>query len=92
MMLDLDRRKNEQSPRLSINDVIGMLEKAVIEKAQFVKDLAVRKAQQWTHELMEQCQYLGSLRKKFESHVTLGFLYCEFTKSREPLAHVHWVQ
>jgi hypothetical protein len=43
-----------------------MLEKAVTVKVRFVKELAIRNARQWTHELMESCQYLGSLRKKTE--------------------------
>ena len=94
MMLDLDRRKNEQAPAISINDVIGMLEKAVTEKTQFVKELAFRKAQQWTHELMESCQYLGSLRKKIEDalaslrHLTIDQkqkawdLFCQFLNNK----------
>ncbi len=66
VMLDLDRQKNEQFPPLTINNVIEMLEKAVTEKVRFVKALAIRKAREWTHELMESCQYLGSLRKRIE--------------------------
>ena len=66
VMLDLDRQKNEQSHSLSINNVIEMLEKAVTVKARFVKALAIRKAREWTHELMKSYQYLGSLRKKIE--------------------------
>jgi hypothetical protein len=94
MMLDLDRRKNEQSPRLSINDVIGMLEKAVTVKVRFVKELAIRNARQWTHDLMESCQYLGSLRKKIEDalgslrHLTIEQkqkawdLFCQFLNNK----------
>jgi transposase InsO family protein len=94
MMLDLDRRKNEQSPPLSINDVIGMLEKAVTVKVRFVKELAIRKAREWTHELMESCQYLGSLRKKIEDalgdlrHLTIEQkqkaweLFCQFLNNK----------
>ena len=94
VMLDLDRQKNEQSPPLSINDVIGMLEKAVTVKAPFVKALAIRKAREWTHELMESCQYLGSLRKKVEDalgnvkHLTIDKrqkaweLFCQFLNNK----------
>jgi len=64
VMLDLDRQKNAQSPPFSINNVIEMLEKAVTVKARFVKALAIRKAREWTYELMGSYQYLGSLRKK----------------------------
>lgn len=94
VMLDLDRQKNEQSPPLSVNDVIGMLEKAVTVKAPFVKALAIRKAREWTHELMESCQYLGSLRKKVEDalgnvkHLTIDKrqkaweLFCQFLNNK----------
>ena len=93
VMLDLDRRKNEQSPQLTINNVIEMLEKAVTVKSRFVKALAIRKAREWTHELMESCQYLGSLRKKVEGalgkikHLTIEQkqkaweLFCQFLET-----------
>ena len=93
VMLDLDRQKNELPPQLSINNVIGMLEKAVTEKVRFVKNLAIRKAREWTHELMESCQYLGSLRKKIETalgdlkHLTIEQrqnaleLFCQFLET-----------
>ena len=93
VMLDLDRQKNEQSPPLSINNVIEMLEKAVTVKARFVKALATRKAHEWTLELMESCQYLGSLRKKIEDalgnlkHLTIEQrqnaleLFCQFLET-----------
>ena len=97
VMLDLDRQKNAQSPPFSINNVIEMLEKAVTVKARFVKALAIRKAREWTYELMGSYQYLGSLRKKIEDalgnvkHLTMEQkqrawgLFCQFleTNNRE---------
>ena len=76
---------------------IFMKPKAVTVKARFVKALAIRKAREWTHELMESCQYLGSLRKKVEDalgnvkHLTMEQkqraweLFCQFmeTNNRE---------
>jgi hypothetical protein len=94
MMLDMERRKNKQSPQHSITNVIGMLEKAVTVKVRFVKELAIRKAQEWTHKLMEPCQYLGSLRKKIEDalgnlrHLTIEQkqkaweLFCQFLNNK----------
>jgi transposase InsO family protein len=93
VMLNLDRQKNEQSPPFTINNVIGMLEKAVTVKVRCVKALAIRKAQEWTHELMKSYQYLGSLRKKVEDalgnlkHLTIDQkqeaweLFCEFLQT-----------
>ncbi len=60
----------------------------------FVIALAIRKAQEWTHELMESCQYLGSLRKKIEDalgnvkHLTIEQkqkaweLFCQFLETK----------
>lgn len=93
-MLDLDRQKNAQSPPLSIHNVTEMLEKAVTIKARFVKALAIRKAREWTHELIGSCQYLGSLRKKVEDalgnvkHLTIEQkqraleLFCQFLETK----------
>jgi hypothetical protein len=69
VMLDLDRQKNEPSPLPSINHVVGMLEKAVTVKARFVKALAIRKAGEWTHEIVKNSQYVGPLRKKIEDAI-----------------------
>lgn len=65
VMLKLDRQNNEQPTPVSINNVIGMLEKAVTIKVRFVKELAVRKARQWTLELIASCRYLEQIKRKF---------------------------
>ncbi|MBW1700259.1 MAG: hypothetical protein JRK26_26145 [Deltaproteobacteria bacterium] len=59
------QRKNdpEQQPA-SIDDIINMLEKAVTKKSRIVKELAIRKARDWTLELMKNYSYMGSLKKK----------------------------
>jgi len=100
VMLDLERQKNEQPPPLSINNVIEMLEKAVTVKARFIKALAIRKAREWTHELMGSCQYLGSLRKKMEDalgnvkHLTIEQkqkaweLFCQFLETNNQESRV----
>ncbi|MBW1700097.1 MAG: hypothetical protein JRK26_25290, partial [Deltaproteobacteria bacterium] len=41
-----------------------MLEKAVSKKSQIVKELSIRKAREWTVELMKNYSYMGSLKKK----------------------------
>ena len=99
-MLDLDRQKNAQSPPFSINNVTEMLEKAVTVKARFVKALAIRKAREWTYELMGSYQYLGSLRKKIEDalgnvkHLTMEQkqrawgLFCQFLETNHQESRV----
>jgi hypothetical protein len=100
VMLDLERQENEQPQPLSINNVIEMLEKAVTVKARFIKALAIRKAWEWTHELMESYQYLGSLRKKMEEalgnvkHLTIEQkqkaweLFCQFLETNNQESRV----
>lgn len=54
-----------QENRPSVEVVVGMLAKAVKENVKFVKELAIRKARQWTGELMESYRYPGVLKKRF---------------------------
>jgi transposase len=64
LMLDMQRRQDEQQQPASIDDIIGMLEKAVTKKSRIVKELAIRKVRDWTLELMKNYSYIGSLKKK----------------------------
>jgi hypothetical protein len=63
MMLDMQRRDDEQKEPLTIDHVMSMLEKAVTMKVGFVKEVALRKAREWTQELMKGNKYLGALKK-----------------------------
>lgn len=94
VMLQLERQKAEQPNPVSIGNIVGMLENAVTQKVRFVKELAIRRAREWTHELMESYQYLGSLRKKIENalgklkHLTIDQkqiaweLFCQFLNDK----------
>jgi len=62
-MLEMQRKQDTAQQPASIDDIISMLEKAVTKKSRIVKELAVRKAGEWTHELVANCSYLGSLKK-----------------------------
>jgi len=65
MMLEMQRRENDQQHPVTIKSVMAILETAVTQKTQFVKDLAIRRAREWTQELMKGYSYLGVLKKKF---------------------------
>jgi hypothetical protein len=65
MMLEMQRRENDQQYPVTIDPVIAMLERAVTAKIRFVKEIAIRKAQEWTQKLMKGYSYLGVLKKKF---------------------------
>ena len=95
VMQRLDRQKKEQEPPVSIDDVIKMLEKAVTIKVRFIKELAIRKAREWSEELMESYRYVGALKNKIEDalgnrrHLTIEQrqqaleLFCQFLDTKK---------
>jgi len=99
-MLRLERQKNEQPKPASIENVLGMLEKAVTVNVRFVKELAIRKARQWTLEMIASCHYLGPIKKKVEDalvnlkHLSIEQresaweLFCQFLKTNEQESRV----
>jgi hypothetical protein len=54
-----------QQSSISVEGVVEMLVKAVNANVRFIKDLSIRKARQWTRELMESYRYPGALKKRF---------------------------
>ena len=64
-MLEMQRKQDADQQPASIDDITRMLEKAVTKKSRIVKELAIRKAGEWTQELLTNYSYLGSLKKKF---------------------------
>ena len=63
-MLDMQRKEDAEQQSASIDDIIRMLEKAVTKKSRIVKELAIRRVRDWTHELVKHYSYIGSLKKK----------------------------
>ena len=63
-MLDMQRKEDAEQQSASIDDIISMLEKAVTKKSRIVKELAIRRVRDWTHELVKQYSYIGSVKKK----------------------------
>ena len=63
-MLEMQRTLNSEQKPASIDDIISMLEKAVTKKSRIVKELAIRKVREWTHELMKNYSYMEPLKKK----------------------------
>lgn len=94
VMLKLKRRQSEQPAPPSIDNVVAMLEKAVTVKVRFVKELAIRKAREWTQQLMESYRYQGSINKKVEDALgnmkhlsidqkqTAWELFCQFLNNK----------
>jgi hypothetical protein len=63
-MLEMQRKQDDDQQPASVDDIISMLEKAVTKKSRIVKELAIRKVREWTHELMKNYSYMGSVKKK----------------------------
>jgi len=94
VMLELKRRESEQPAPLSIDNVVAMLEKAVTVKVRFVKELAIRKAREWSQQLMESYRYRGSFKNKVEDALgnvkhlsieqkqTAWELFCQFLNNK----------
>jgi len=68
-MLEMQRKKNTEQKPASIDDIISMLEKALTKKSRIVKELAIRKVAEWIQELVPNCSYLGSLKKKLSDAI-----------------------
>lgn len=66
VMEELQRhQRRDQNHSHTIADILDMLVRAVCGSVQFVKELATRKARQWTQELVESYHYPGALKKQF---------------------------
>jgi hypothetical protein len=70
VMLNLERQKQAQSEPVSIDHILEMLSKAVTNKVRFVKELALRKAREWTLELIKASRYLGPVKRKVETSLS----------------------
>ena len=64
VMKNLQQEQEQQSLH-SIEGVVEILANAVKTTFQFVKELAISKARQWTQELMDSYRYPGALKKRF---------------------------
>jgi hypothetical protein len=64
-MMQLKRQEQETPKTRCVEDIVGILVQAVKASVQFVREVALRKAREWTQELMEAYQYVGALRNRF---------------------------
>jgi hypothetical protein len=65
VMMQLKRHEQETPKTRCVEDIVGILVQAVKASVQFVREVAIRKAQAWTQELMEAYRYMGALRNRF---------------------------
>jgi len=65
VMMQLKRQEQETPKTRCVEDIVGILIQAVKASVQFVREVALRKAQQWTQELMTSYRYVGALKNSF---------------------------
>jgi hypothetical protein len=65
VMKQLKRQEQKTPKTRSVEDIVGILVQAVKASAQFVREAALRKAREWTQELMEAYRYMGALKNRF---------------------------
>jgi len=65
VMMRLKRQQEGTEETHSVEDIVGILVHAVKASVQFVREAALRKAQEWTQELMEAYRYVGALKNSF---------------------------
>ncbi len=64
-----EQMQNEKQSSLkpsTIQDVLNILEKAFNAPARYIRDMALRRAREWTKDLINSNQYIGTLKRKFE--------------------------
>jgi hypothetical protein len=65
VMTQLHRESQQAQNIHTVEGIVGMLVHAVKETIYFVKELALKKAHQWTQELMKTYRYSGALMNRF---------------------------
>ena len=65
LMTQLHRQEQQPQNVHSVEGIVEMLIRAVKATVHFVKELAIRKAQQWTQQLLESYRYTGALKNRF---------------------------
>jgi hypothetical protein len=66
VMVDLQRQQEQaQQSEHSVETIMEILVAAVNASIRIVKELAIKKARQWTHELLKLYSYPRALRKRF---------------------------
>jgi hypothetical protein len=69
VMMRLKRQQEEPQETHSVEGIVSILIQALRASVQFVKELAVSKAREWTRELMQSYQYVGALKTTFSEAI-----------------------
>jgi len=67
----IQKQLQQQQQPPDIEDVLNMLLRAGCASKRFVKELALKKAKEWTADLIKDIRYMESVRKKFAEKIAL---------------------
>jgi len=63
-------QEEQRTPKpATVQNVLNILLSAVKAPAKYLKNVALRRAKEWTSELIKSTKYVGTLRKKFEKNL-----------------------
>jgi hypothetical protein len=67
MKKQIKEQDEQRKPKPStVQNVLNILLSAIKAPAKYLKDVSLRRAKEWTNELIRTTKYIGTLRKKFE--------------------------
>ena len=67
MKKQIKEQDKQRKPKPStVQNVLNILLSAIKAPAKYLKDVSLRRAKEWTNELIQTTKYIGTLRKKFE--------------------------
>jgi len=70
MKQQIQEQNEQRKPKPStVQNVLNILLSAIKAPAKYLKDVSLRRAKEWTNELIRTTKYIGTLRKKFENEL-----------------------
>ena len=70
MRKQIKEQEEHRKPKPStVQNVLNILLSAIKAPAKYLKDVSLRRAKEWTVELIKSTKYIGTLRKKFEKNL-----------------------
>jgi len=62
----MDQQQRDEQKQITVENVLDIILTAFSSPAKYITDMALRRAQEWTLELIKATKYVGTLRKKFQ--------------------------
>jgi hypothetical protein len=62
----IDQQQHDELKQTTVENVLDIILTAFSSPAKYITDMALRRAREWTMELIKATKYVGALRKKFQ--------------------------